>query len=102
MQCWSSDELCSNCGFFTGILYVFVFIAMTVSADMTATRITMHIVESRIFFFVQKKAVLLHSGVLGTNYSFPALVSGGINDSSTFHLLIFPDQPVGEVEYLCV
>lgn len=55
VECWGSDELCSNCGFFTGILYIFVFIAMTVSADMTATRITMHIVESRKFFFLSKR-----------------------------------------------
>lgn len=66
---------------------------MTVFADMTVTRIPMHIVYSRIFF-VQKKAVLLHPGVLGTNNSFLTLASSDINYSSTFHLLIFPDQPL--------
>lgn len=76
---------------------------MAVSADMTVTGITVHIVESRIIFFVQKKkAVQLYPGVLGMNYSFSILASGDINYSSSFHLLIFPEQPLCEVEYLCV
>lgn len=44
MQSAGAQLSCSNCGFSTGITSVFVFIAMTVSADMTVTRITMHIV----------------------------------------------------------
>lgn len=47
-MCWGSDELCSNCGFFIDILYIFIFfflIPVTVSADVAVTRTTMHIVE---------------------------------------------------------
>lgn len=95
-----SDELCSNCGFFTGILYILVFIAMTLSADMTVTCTTVHTVES--ILFLSKRIVLLHPGVLGTNYSFPTSASGEYKFFFYFSSAYLSSQPLWEVECLCV
>ena len=93
MQCAGIQMSSAQIVAFSKITDIFVFfIAVTLSADMTAKWMTMHIVESRVCFSDQKKTVLLSPGVLGTNYSFTTLAS--TNDSCTFHQFSFPTQPV--------